>query len=146
MADYHPLILRAVEGLDKNTGENRRALYERARTALVAQLRGVAPALDESEITRERLALEEAIRKVEAESARRAREEPRKPLPPTAPPRREPPRREEPRRAAAASASAATAAGASRAGAVLGRARADHARTLREAPQRAPAGAFLAHR
>jgi hypothetical protein len=98
MADYHPLILRAVEGLDKNTGENRRALYERARTALVAQLRGVVPPLDESEITRERLALEEAIRKVEAESARRAREEPRRP-----PPKRPdlpPPRREEPPRAA----------------------------------------------
>src|SRR5215203_4429717 len=74
MADYHPLIARAVAGLDKNTGENRRALYERARVALVAQLRGVVPALDESEITRERLALEEAIRKVEAEAARNARE------------------------------------------------------------------------
>ena len=74
MADYHPLIARAVASLDKNTGENRRALYERARTALVAQLRGVVPPLDESEITRERLALEEAIRKVEAESARHARE------------------------------------------------------------------------
>ncbi len=75
MADYHPLIARAVAGLEKNTGENRRALYERARTALVAQLRGVVPALDESEITRERLALEEAIRKVEAEAARqRARD------------------------------------------------------------------------
>src|SRR5258707_9521180 len=74
MADYHPLIARAVAGLDKNTGENRRALYERARTALVAQLRGVVPALEESEITRERLALEQAIPKVEAESARHARE------------------------------------------------------------------------
>src|SRR5436190_23411798 len=74
MADYHPLIARAVAGLDKNTGEARRALYERARTALVAQLRGVQPALEESEITRERLALEEAIRKVEAEAARSARE------------------------------------------------------------------------
>ena len=75
MADYHPLIARAVAGLEKNTGENRRALYERARVALVAQLRGVVPALDESEITRERLALEEAIRKVEAEAARqRARD------------------------------------------------------------------------
>src|SRR5258707_6995575 len=74
MADYHPLIARAVAGLDKNTGENRRALYERARTALVAELRGVVRALEESEITRERLALEEAIRKVEAESARHARE------------------------------------------------------------------------
>ena len=73
MADYHPLIARAVSGLDKNTGENRRALYERARAALVSQLRGVEPALDETEITRERLALEEAIRKVEAEAAKRPR-------------------------------------------------------------------------
>src|SRR5918992_1335117 len=71
MADYYPLIARAVTGLDKATGEARRALYERARTALVTQLRGVQPALTEADITRERLALEEAIRKVEAEAARR---------------------------------------------------------------------------
>ncbi len=77
MTDYHPLIARAVEGLDKSTGEARRALYERARTALVTQLRSVEPALSESEITKERLALEEAIRKVEAEAARKARTEPR---------------------------------------------------------------------
>src|SRR5262245_10852799 len=79
MADYYPLISRAVAGLEKNTGEARRTLYERARTALVDQLRGAAPALSESDITRERLALEEAIRKVEAESARRMRFETPKP-------------------------------------------------------------------
>jgi len=77
MTDYHPLIARAVEGLAKNTGEARRALYERARAALVAQLRGVDPPLSESDITKERLALEEAIRKVEAEAARKALTEPR---------------------------------------------------------------------
>src|ERR1700681_3119503 len=76
MADYYPLIARAVAGLEKNNGENRRALYERARGALVAQLRSVAPALDESDITRERLALEEAIRKAEAEAARKSRFDP----------------------------------------------------------------------
>jgi hypothetical protein len=76
MADYHPLIARAVAGLERNTGDARRALYERARAALVAQLRGVQPALSESDVTRERLALEEAIRKVEAESARQTRAEP----------------------------------------------------------------------
>src|SRR5437588_26066 len=70
MADYYPLIARAVAGLEKNTGDARRTLYERARTALVDQLRGVSPALSESDVTRERLALEEAIRKVEAEAAR----------------------------------------------------------------------------
>src|SRR5215831_890423 len=76
MADYYPLINKAVAGLDRSTGEARRALYERARTALVTQLRGVAPPLSESEITRERLALEEAIRKVEAEAARKSRFDP----------------------------------------------------------------------
>src|SRR5882672_5292304 len=79
MADYHPLIARAVAGLERNTGDARRALYERARTALVAQLRGVTPALSESDVTRERLALEEAIRKVEAESARQTLSEPAPP-------------------------------------------------------------------
>jgi len=64
MADYYPLVAKAVAGLEKNTGEGRRALYERARSALVAQLRGMNdPPLTEAEITRERLALEEAIRK-----------------------------------------------------------------------------------
>ncbi len=85
MADYQPLIARAVDGLENNTGENRRALYERARTALVNQLRSVEPALEESEITRERLALEEAIRKIEAEAVRRAA-----PEEPAAPPHEEP--------------------------------------------------------
>lgn len=76
MADYYPLIQRAVSGLEKNTGEARRVLYDRARIALAKQLRSVEPALEETEITRERLALEEAIRKVEAEAAKRVRLEP----------------------------------------------------------------------
>src|SRR4051812_9152419 len=75
MADYYPLVAKAVAGLEKNTGEGRRFLYERARNALVAQLRGMNdPPLTEAEITRERGALEEAIRKVDAEAARRGRE------------------------------------------------------------------------
>src|SRR5205814_130172 len=71
MADYYPLVAKAVAGLEKNTGEGRRALYERARTALVAQLRGMNdPPLTEAEITRERLALAEAT----AQGAKTARE------------------------------------------------------------------------
>src|SRR3979409_2065037 len=81
MADYHPLIARAVTGLERNTGDARRALYERARTARVAQLRGGTRALSESDVTRERLALEESIRKVEAESARQTWVEPARPEP-----------------------------------------------------------------
>ena len=75
MADYYPLIARAISGLDPSApGEQRRALYERARSALIAQLRSVQPPLTESEITRERLSLEEAVRKVESEAAARARD------------------------------------------------------------------------
>src|SRR5271169_2122632 len=85
MTDYHPLITRAVEGLGNNTAEARRTLYERARAALVAQLRGIDPPLSEADITRERLALEDAIRKVEAESVRKARAEPRPMAPPLRP-------------------------------------------------------------
>src|SRR5580658_198697 len=98
MTDYQPLIARAVEGLGKSTGEARRSLYERARSALVTQLRAVEPQLSESEITRERLSLEEAIRKVEADAARKARTEARpesrfepRPLRPAARPTPPPP-------------------------------------------------------
>jgi hypothetical protein len=101
MTDYQPLIARAVEGLANGTGEARRALYERARTALVTQLRGAEPPLSEAEITKERLALEEAIRKVEADAARKLRTEPRPPVRAEpaqrpAPPQPTPPRRERP--------------------------------------------------
>jgi hypothetical protein len=84
MNDYYPLIARAVEMLDRSTGETRRAVYERARKA-IAQLLSNQPALLDADITKERLALEEAIRKVEAEAARKSlpetRAEPRSAAP-----------------------------------------------------------------
>jgi hypothetical protein len=104
MTDYHPLIARAVEGLQKSTGEARRALYERARTALVTQLRSVDPPLSETEITKERLALEDAIRKVEGETARKARTELRETRVAAAPPRRSEPAAPRPAPAPAAAA------------------------------------------
>jgi hypothetical protein len=66
MADYFPLISRAVAGLAKNESENRRALYDRARVALVAQLREITPALSDLDIIREQADLEKAIRRVES--------------------------------------------------------------------------------
>jgi hypothetical protein len=85
MADYYPLIAKAVVG--QSSGEARRVLYDRARAALVAQLRGVDPPLAEADITRERLALEEAIRKCESEATRRPRADQAAPPPrPDAPP------------------------------------------------------------
>ena len=74
MADYYPLISKAIAGLDIGAPvETRRALYERARVALSDQLRAVSPPFTEAEITCERLALEEAFRRVEGEAAERAR-------------------------------------------------------------------------
>ncbi len=67
MADFYPILARAVAGLPDNTAETRRAIYDRARTALVAQLRGLDPPLSEAEIMRERLALDEAVARIEAD-------------------------------------------------------------------------------
>ena len=67
---YDRLIARAVSGLDSSTAEARQAVYEQARKALVAHLRFNQPALSNVHITKERLVLEEAIRKVETEAAR----------------------------------------------------------------------------
>jgi hypothetical protein len=73
MADYYPSIAQAVNGLEVNTVATRRSIYDRARAAMVAQLRSLAPALSESAIERELSALEVAIRKTEAENLRRSR-------------------------------------------------------------------------
>ncbi|MFG1298099.1 hypothetical protein [Xanthobacter variabilis] len=76
MADYYPLLARAISSLPQNTAEARKAVFDRARTALLRQLRGVDPPLPEGEITRERLGLEEAIRRLEAEYAPQDNEKP----------------------------------------------------------------------
>ena len=72
MIDYHALILRAVAGLDPNTEETRRLVYERTRAALATHLQALNPPLGESERMQQRLALEEAFRRVEAEVAKAA--------------------------------------------------------------------------
>jgi len=69
MADYYPLIARAVEGLTEQTPAARHAVYERARTALVAQLRSLDPPLQEADIQRECASLDDAITRVEADHA-----------------------------------------------------------------------------
>jgi hypothetical protein len=68
MADYYSLIAKAVSGLENNTRDFRRALYDLARTAQTTQLKNMDPPLSETEISLECLALEGAIRKVEAEA------------------------------------------------------------------------------
>jgi hypothetical protein len=69
MADYYPLIARAVEGLPDQTPDLRRSVYERARTALISQLRSLNPPLSEAEIQQESRSLDQAIDRVEADYA-----------------------------------------------------------------------------
>lgn len=88
MADYYPLLVRAISGLGQNTAETRKIVFDRARAALLKQLRSVEPPLPEGEIVRERQSLEEAIRRITAEYPEPpAAEEPApvKPAPASAP-------------------------------------------------------------
>src|SRR5690606_5928864 len=68
MADYRELLRKAIDALPENTDANRRAVYEKARSALVAQLRAIEPPLPAREITTHRLNLEDCIREVEHEA------------------------------------------------------------------------------
>lgn len=69
MADYRELLRRAVAALPENNGAARRAVYEKARSALVGQLRAIDPPLPAREITQHRLQLEDCIREVEQEAS-----------------------------------------------------------------------------
>lgn len=68
MADYRELLRRAIDALPENNGTSRRAVYEKARSALVTQLRAIDPPLPAREITQHRLTLEDCIRQVEQEA------------------------------------------------------------------------------
>lgn len=74
MAEYYAVLKKAVGGLDAGSGEVRRAVYDKARNALISQLKAIDPPLAASEISRQRLELEEAIRRVERETASEARD------------------------------------------------------------------------
>lgn len=69
MADYYPVLKRAISSLPSSSGEARRAVYEKARAALLKQLQSYDPPLSPAEVTDQRLALEECIRRVESETA-----------------------------------------------------------------------------
>lgn len=69
MADYYPLLSRAVSGLPVSNPETRRSIYERASKALLGQLRGIEPPIPAADIAREEQALKEAIDRLEAELA-----------------------------------------------------------------------------
>ena len=67
MPDYYPLLVRALSALHSNTMRTRKVVYGMARDALIKQARALDPEIREADLTKERLNLERAIRKVEAE-------------------------------------------------------------------------------
>jgi hypothetical protein len=68
MADYYPIVAKAISALRSNNEEARRRVYDRARAALLSEVRKLVPALDQSEIMAEQLYLELAIGEVEADT------------------------------------------------------------------------------
>src|SRR6476659_6650455 len=86
MANYYPLIARAVGSLNPNTPEQRRALYDRARKTLVDQLRIKDPTLTQTDVKAESAALDAAIQRVERDFVRPAAPPPPRPRPRPGPP------------------------------------------------------------
>ena len=68
MADYYPLLAKALANLPTRAAPTaRRAIYERARKALIGQLRSIRPPVPESDIAvEEDAALDQAIARLEA--------------------------------------------------------------------------------
>ncbi|HXW70409.1 MAG TPA: hypothetical protein VEK34_03040 [Methylocella sp.] len=98
MADYYPLLAKAVAALAQSSPETRQAVYERARKALFNQLRNLDPPVPENVIDREAQALERAVARLETEIAAQAAAGDRRPLTdfearPAAPPVGAPPSR-----------------------------------------------------
>ncbi|KQP11630.1 hypothetical protein [Methylobacterium sp. Leaf93] len=67
MADYYPLLARALQAMPDRSPALRKAVYDRARGALIGQLRSLEPPLSEADIDLESKALETAISRVESE-------------------------------------------------------------------------------
>jgi hypothetical protein len=82
MADYYPVLARAVSRLAINDAQARREVYERAQTIVIAELRRQDLQISAPEIMRELAAFETAIRRVEAESLSNQTQAPEGPTPP----------------------------------------------------------------
>jgi hypothetical protein len=69
MAGFYSILSKGINALDRNTPEARRRLYECATAALIAEMRGLDPALNQSEFQVAWRSLKEAIVKIEIEAA-----------------------------------------------------------------------------
>ena len=80
MADYYPVLVRAVSRLPDNNAQTRHEIYQRARAIVLEELRKQDP----KKIPPERTQLEAAILRLESECAARERPARRAPAPPRA--------------------------------------------------------------
>ncbi len=69
MADYYPLLTRAIATLPDRDPAKRQAIYRRAREALERQLRSIDPPLADEDILKETLELDDVILRIEADFA-----------------------------------------------------------------------------
>jgi hypothetical protein len=65
MADYFPLLSKAVAALDPNTDDARQAIYERARSALLRQFASMSPMVEQAVVDRELKSLDDVCRRIE---------------------------------------------------------------------------------
>jgi lipoprotein-anchoring transpeptidase ErfK/SrfK len=69
MVDYYAILSRAIDTSEASDRSWRRNLYDRARRTLASEMRARRPQPTQAEIARELLALEAAIKRIEAERA-----------------------------------------------------------------------------
>jgi len=92
MADYYPLLRKAVDALDRPGRDERFEVYERARRTVVNRLRGGDSPWSDADIEAQIIALDDAVRRIEREfepepaAARAAAAAPVTEAPATAPP------------------------------------------------------------
>lgn len=67
MAEYYPLLAKAVAAIPNPTPEARRVVYERARKALLGQLQNLQPPIAAADLAREAEALDAAVARLESE-------------------------------------------------------------------------------
>jgi lipoprotein-anchoring transpeptidase ErfK/SrfK len=67
MADYYPLLRKAVDALGRPGRDERYTVYERARKTVVNRLRGGDAPWSDADIDAQILALDDAVRRIESE-------------------------------------------------------------------------------
>jgi hypothetical protein len=68
VADYYSILSKAVSALEPNTASARLHLYERARSAMSAEIERASPPFDATDIAAAKHGLKNAIERIEAEA------------------------------------------------------------------------------